>query len=266
MSIWGLETMKAPVRYEKGEMTKEDVDLDNPIQQPVNSFNHNNTNNHNTINTNMFFSAAVLGLATAAVAAPANVVPNYPPHQQSTGFRLVVNVTDKALDLSPSVQGLYVNSIHVERHRRRVPLRQRYHITDEATPLSPFGLSLSKNADSDTVSSAYINGGAGTPGVQISQFPEPFLFLEPETFVICNSPLQYYQGQKFLVVEQAATTIGSNGQVEKNIPEGCAPVRLLPECATLESLPAGSYASHEFALDSECYADVASINWSLYGP
>ncbi|PNP39371.1 hypothetical protein TGAM01_v207088 [Trichoderma gamsii] len=234
----------------------------------------------------MFFSAAVLGLATAAVAAPANIVPNYPPHQESQGFRLVVNVTDKALDLKPSVQGLYVNSIHVGAglnvagvgakdvsnvfYQNGTASEFRFSsattITDEATPLTPFGLSLSKNTDSETLSSAYINGGAGTPGVQISQFPEGFLFLEPETFVICNNPLQYYQGQKFLVVEQAATTISSDGQVERNLPEGCAPVRLLPECAPLEPLPAGSYASHEFALQSECYADVASINWSLYGP
>jgi hypothetical protein len=234
----------------------------------------------------MFFPAAVLGLATAAVAAPANIVPNYPPHQLSQGFRLVVNVTDKAQDLKPSVQGLYVNSIHVGAglnvagvgakdvsnifYQNGTAAEYRFGaattITDEATPLTPFGLSLTKNAGSDTLSSANINGGAGTPGVQISQFPEAFLFLEPETFVICNNPLEYYQDQKFLVVEQAATTISSAGAIEKNIPEGCAPVRLVPECATLESLPAGSYASHEFALQSECYADVASINWSLYGP
>lgn len=234
----------------------------------------------------MFFSAAVLGLAGAAVAAPANIVPNYPPHQISTGFRLVVNVTDKALDLKPSVQGLYVNSIHVGAglnvagvgskdtsnifYQNGTAAEYRYSsattITDEGTPLSPYGLSLSKNDGSETLSSAYINGGLGTPGVQISQFPEAFLFLDPETFVICNTPLQYYQGTKFLVVDQAATTISSDGQVERNIPAGCAPVRLLPECATLEALPAGSYSSHEFALPSECYADVASINWSLYGP
>ncbi|KAL7903380.1 hypothetical protein HDV63DRAFT_363875 [Trichoderma sp. SZMC 28014] len=234
----------------------------------------------------MFFSAAVLGLATAAVAAPANIVPNYPPHQMSQGFRLVVNVTDKALDLSPSVQGLYVNSIHTGAgfnaagvgaqdesnifYQNGTATEVRYNsatlITDEATPLSPFGFSLSKNAGSETLSSANINGGAGTPGVQLSQFPEGFLFLEPETFVICNTPLEYYQGTKFLTVNQAASTISSSGQVEKNIPEGCAPVRLLPECATLEALPAGSYASHEYAVQSECYADVASINWSLYGP
>ncbi|KAL6910747.1 hypothetical protein GGI43DRAFT_391025 [Trichoderma evansii] len=234
----------------------------------------------------MFFSAAVLGLAGAAVAAPATVVPNYPPHQLSQGFRLVVNVTDKALDLKPSVQNLYVNSIHIGAglnvagvgaestsnifYQNGTASEYRFGaattITDEATPLTPFGISLTKNAGSDTVSSAYINGGPGTAGVQLSQFPEPYVFLGPETFVICNNPLDYYQGQKFLVVEQATTTISSAGQIEYNIPEGCAPVRLLPECAPLEALPAGSYASHEFALQSECYADVASINWSLYGP
>jgi hypothetical protein len=234
----------------------------------------------------MFFTAAVLGLAGVAAASPVAIVPNYPTHDLSAGFRLVVNVTDKSLDLKPSVQGLYVNSIHVGAGLNQAGVGAKSEsnvfyqngtatdyrfgaatlITDEGTPLSPYGFSLSKNAGSETLSSAAINGGAGTPGVAISQFPEGFLFLEPETFVICNTPLAYYQGTPFLTVEQAATTISSTGQVERNVPAGCAPVRLLPECATLETLPAGSFASHEFALQSECYADVATINWSLYGP
>lgn len=235
----------------------------------------------------MLVSAAVLGLAGVAAASPVAIVPNYPPHELSTGFRLVVNVTDKTLDFHPSIQGFYLNSIHVGAGLNNVGIgaksdnsniyyqngtaaEYRYHastlITDEATPLSPFGLSLAKDAGSDAVSTAYVNGGPGTAGVGLSQFPEGFLFLEPETFLVCNESLAYYQGTHFLIVKQAATTISSTGQVEKNIPAGCAPVRLLPECAELEPLPAGSYASHEFAIDSECYPDVSAINWSLYGP
>ncbi|KAH0533119.1 hypothetical protein TsFJ059_001727 [Trichoderma semiorbis] len=236
----------------------------------------------------MFVStAALLGLVGAAAASPLNIVPNYPPVKQSTGFRLVVNVTDKALDFSPSVQGLYVNSIHVGAGLNEVGIGSKSDnpgifyqngtasearfsgattVTDQGTPLSPYGISLSLDPDSKTLSSVYDNGGLGTKGVQISQFPEGFRYLGPETYVICNVPLAYYQGTKFNVVKQAATTISSTGQVERNIPEGCVPVRLLPECATLEDLPAGSYSSHEFAINSDCYADVASINWSLYGP
>ncbi|KAH6611276.1 hypothetical protein Trco_001296 [Trichoderma cornu-damae] len=235
----------------------------------------------------MLASAAVLGLAgVAAAASPAAMVPNYPPHQLSTGFRLAVNVTDKARDFEPSVQGLYVNSIHVGAGLNRVgvgaePISNVFYqngtaadyrrgsstlITDEATPLSPFGFSLSKRADSETLSTADIHGGAGTPGVAVSRLPDGFLHLNPETFVVCNESLAYYQGRHFLTVEQAAATTSPTGQVERNIPAGCAPVRLVPECAVLEDLPAGSYSSHEFALESECYADVASINWSLYGP
>ncbi|RFU76792.1 hypothetical protein TARUN_5463 [Trichoderma arundinaceum] len=234
----------------------------------------------------MLVSAALLGLAGVAAASPLNVVPNYPPHKLSTGFRLAVNVTDKSRDFKPSIQGLYLNSIHVGAGLNQVGIGAKdisnifyqngtaaeYRfgasttITDEATPLTPFGLSLYKDGSSKTLSTAAINGGAGTPGVAISQFPEPYLFLLPETYVICNESLAYYQGTHFLVVEQAATTVSEAGQIEKNIPEGCAPVRLLPECAKLEDLPEGSYASHEFALNSQCYEDVSSINWSLYGP
>ncbi|KAL7790891.1 hypothetical protein V8C37DRAFT_383547 [Trichoderma ceciliae] len=234
----------------------------------------------------MLVSAAALGLAVVAGASPVAIVPSYPPPQLSTGIRLVVNVTDKSRDFKPSIHGLYVNSIHVGAGLNQVGVGASHvsnvfyqngtaadHrfgsstlITDEATPLSPFGFSLNKNPGSETVSTAEINGGAGTPGVAISQFPEGFRFLQPETFVVCNESLAYYQGTHFLVVEQAAATISATGQIEKNIPAGCAPVRLLPECAALEALPAGSYSSHEFAINSECYKNVSSINWSLYGP
>ncbi|KAL7823952.1 hypothetical protein V8C26DRAFT_424973 [Trichoderma gracile] len=235
----------------------------------------------------MLASAAVLALAGAAAASPVAIVPNYPPTMQSTGFRLVVNVTDKALDFTPSIQNLYINSIHVGAGLNQVGLGTKDNnpsiwyqngtaadyrfgastlITDQGTPLSPYGFSLVKDEGSATLSTARADGGLGTKGVAISQFPEGYRFLLPETYVVCNESLAYYQGTHFLVVEQAATTISASGQVEKNIPEGCAPVRLLPECATLESLPAGSYSSHEFAIDTDCYPDVASINWSLYGP
>ncbi|KAK4083014.1 uncharacterized protein Triagg1_1904 [Trichoderma aggressivum f. europaeum] len=232
-------------------------------------------------------TAALLGLVGAAAASPLNVVPNYPAVKQSTGFRLYVNVTDKALDFSPSIQGLYVTGIHVGAGLNEAGLGSKSEnpsifyqngtasdvrfsgattITDQGSPLVPYGISLSLDAGSETLSSVNINGGAGTNAVQISQFPEGFRYLGPETFVVCNEPLAYYQGTKFNVLKQAATTISSSGQIEKNIPAGCVPVRLLPECATLEVLPAGSYASHEYAINSDCYADVASINWSLYGP
>ncbi|KAL7945599.1 hypothetical protein V8C42DRAFT_323614 [Trichoderma barbatum] len=235
----------------------------------------------------MFVSAAVLGLVGVAAASPLGIVPNYPPYQQSTGFRLVVNVTDKSLDYSPSIQGLYLSSIHVGAGLSQVGLGTKndnpsifyqngtasdYHygsstlITDRATPLSPFGFSLTRDAGSETLSTANVNGGVGSKGVAISHFPEGFRFLQPETYVVCNVPLAYYQGQKFNVLKQAAITVSSSGQVEKNIPAGCVPVRLIPECAKLEDLPAGSFSSHEFAISSDCYADVASINWSQYGP
>ncbi|EGR49265.1 uncharacterized protein TRIREDRAFT_76971 [Trichoderma reesei QM6a] len=235
----------------------------------------------------MLASAAVLALVGAAAASPMAVVPNYPPTMQSTGFRLVVNVTDKARDFTPSIQNLYINTIHVGAGLNQVGLGTKDNnpsiwyqngtaadsrfgastlITDQGTPLSPYGLSLVKNEGSATLSTARADGGLGTKGVAISHFPEGYRYLVPETYVVCNESLAYYQGTHFLVLEQAATTVSSTGQIEKNIPEGCAPVRLLPECATLESLPAGSYSSHEFAIDTDCYPDVASINWSLYGP
>jgi hypothetical protein len=76
----------------------------------------------------------------------------------------------------------------------------------------------------------------------------------------------YYQGKYFVILKQAQTTIGDDGHVDRNIPDGCAPVRLVPECTQLNDLPSGSISSHDHALDSRCYADVKSLDWTQYGP
>lgn len=44
-------------------------------------------------------------------------------------------------------------------------------------------------------------------------------------------------------------------------PDGCLAVRLVPECAKLNVLPSGSYASHSFAIRDRCYGDVKAIDW-----
>jgi len=139
-------------------------------------------------------------------------------------------------------------------------------LTDGGTPPFPQGLKLVKDAGSDTLSTANLNAGLGTPGVGIAGFPNPYAFLYPETWAACNESLPYYQGRYFIIFKQAATTVDKDGKIHDNVPEGCAPVRLLPECTPLNDLPAGSSSSHEFAIEDRCYKDVKSIKWSEYGP
>lgn len=227
---------------------------------------------------------SLIGLASAGPIAR-QVVPNYPQASSSKGFNLVVNVTDLSADFSPSIQNTYINSIHTGAGLNLVGVgsadeaRLFYQngtaeesqygfstiITDGGSPLTPAGLALAQKGNSETTTDATLNFGPGSP-LSITSFPEPYKFVGPDTFAACSSSLEYYGGKKFITILHAETTVDDAGQIHYNIPKGCAPVRLIPECATLNTVPAGSYSSHEFALDSECYSDVSALNWSEYGP
>ncbi|KAK2590638.1 hypothetical protein QQS21_011685 [Conoideocrella luteorostrata] len=238
----------------------------------------------------MHLSAAALGLVGLAAASPLGerqVVPHYPTTSTSKGFHLVVNVTDPSKDFNPPIQNTYITSIHVgpplglvgqvqSADRARVFYQNgtaeelRYSksnvLSDGGSPPFPWGIKLFKDPNSDVVSTAHIDGGKGDAGIGLTGFPNPYTFLYPETWVACNESLPYYGGKHFIIFKQAQTTVGKDGSINKNVPDGCAPVRLLPECTKLNDLPKGSQSSHEFARDSQCYPDVKSLVWSEYGP
>lgn len=227
---------------------------------------------------------SLLGLATAAPLVSRQTTSNYPPTSSSKGFNLIVNVTDPSADFSPSIQNNFVTSIHVgaglalvgvSAERGRLFYQngttaewdngQATTITDGGTPATPAGLKLRKDEGSPDVSTANLDFGYGTPGVQLSS-GEGYSVLLPETYAACNESLSYYQGKYFVIIKRIETTSCGEGDVKPDVPDGCVPVRLVPQCAELPDLPEGSYASHEFALDSECYDDVSAIAWSQYGP
>ncbi|KAM4056329.1 hypothetical protein HRG_003246 [Hirsutella rhossiliensis] len=239
----------------------------------------------------MIASVLTLGLLGLAAAAPATVksqaTPHYPETSKSNGFHLVVNVTDGSKDFSPSIQNTYVSSIHVgaglalvgniaspsnarifyqngtaDEHR----YRKTTVITDSGTPSFPSGIKLVRDKGSDAVSTAHLDAGPGTSGIGLTGFPEPYVFLNPETWLACNESIPYYQNKYFIIFKQANTTVGKDGGINRNVPKDCAPVRLIPECTKLNDLPSGSYSSHDFAIEDRCYGDVKLIKWSEYGP
>ncbi|POR36790.1 Uncharacterized protein TPAR_03046 [Tolypocladium paradoxum] len=238
----------------------------------------------------MIASALTLGLIGLAAASPVAdrpVVPHYPDTSESKAFHLVINVTDRCKDFNPPIQNTYIASIHTGAglalvgnladegyarifYQNGTAQEQRSGgittISDSGTPPFPSGFKLVKDPGSETVSTAHLDGGLGSKGVGITTFPEPYAFLMPETYAACNESLPYYHGKHFIIIKQAQLTVDENGGIHHNIPEGCAPVRLLPECTTLNDLPKGSYSSHEFVIEARCYKDVKSIKWSEYGP
>ncbi|KAJ3474482.1 hypothetical protein NLG97_g9824 [Lecanicillium saksenae] len=98
----------------------------------------------------------------------------------------------------------------------------------------------------------------------ITGFPNPIPELYPSTYVACKEALAYYGGKEFVIIKQAKTTVTEDGKVEYNIPEGCAPLSLLPQCTKINDLPEGSMSSHQYAATTRCYEDVSSIDWPKY--
>lgn len=216
---------------------------------------------------------ALVGLASLAAAAPtpgpACPAGGHPPVSQSKGFTLVVNVTDLATDLEPSVQGYTLSTIHdgagqavAGLYNDSAPVwylngtdadikdKSGSIIMDGGTP--PFPMGIDVLAAKDGVSSVRVDAGPGTPGVQLATDRYTYVTApKAGTYAACREPLAYYGGREFLVLKHA----------EGDVPEGCAEIKLLPQCAELEALPEGAISSHEFARDVDCYEDVSSIKW-----
>lgn len=229
------------------------------------------------------FCVALLGLASAAPLVIEN--PLYPTRLSSKGFKLIVNVTDPSRDFDPPINNFLLTTIHTGAGLSLVGVTKKngrtfYQngtkeqrddglatvLTDGGTPLTPAGLALEAENESETLFGASLNFGPGTPGVQLNSPSDPYTYMLPETFVACNESLPYYRGKHFIVIKQARLTIDKNNEIQRNIPKGCAPIRLVPQCAKLNDLPDDSYSSHEFAINSKCYKDVSKIEWSEYSP
>ncbi|KOS18854.1 hypothetical protein ESCO_000671 [Escovopsis weberi] len=227
----------------------------------------------------MLFSILALGLAGLATASPiitdglmqpSNVDPS---KDVSKAFHLVVKHAKTPFD------GLYINTYHVgagidlvgvgvgARETARIfyqngTLRE-YHtgqstiLSDSGTPEAPFGLSLvrdvadggefnSTEAGSTTISTVYLSGRA-TRGVSVSRAPT----ILPGSYLICDEPVQYYAGKHLNILKNVKSP-------SDPIPEECTFITLVPECTQLNALPAGSFSSHDFALDTECYKNAAT--------
>jgi hypothetical protein len=242
--------------------------------------------------TSAIFILAVAGLA--ATAPTARQAPNYPPASSSNAFRLVVNVTDPSTDFIPSINDFVLTSYHtgagqayavVAPNLSAATGRILYEngtaidislggstiISDSGTPPFPSSIIVQDVTQFDprypTQHNVQLNVGEGTKNVGLARFPEPIPALQGPaigTFAVCSNVLS--SGQAFVLTYAYATFEDANGNYlyQKNIPEGCAEIKLLPQCATINELPANAYSSHEFASIQKCYDDVAVIDWTVY--
>ncbi|KAG6003606.1 hypothetical protein E4U21_001851 [Claviceps maximensis] len=231
----------------------------------------------------MHFLTPLISFGGLALASP-HIAPRDlgPPVLTSQGMNLVVNVTDLRRDFSPSIHGKLIDSIHLDAgssllglgrgndkdhslifYVNGTPIDFHYGhtnvITDFGTPPSPWAISLPKDKDSDIAHTALIRSGPGDMNTGLTRFPVPLTFLFPETYAVCDEFIPYYNA-KLQIVKQFQLGV----KTLKDIPAECVPVRLMPQCATLNDLPKGSTVSHQWAYNAPCYPDVAAINWTQY--
>lgn len=208
-------------------------------------------------------SLFVAGLASLAMATTITITPDW---EESAGFELVAVVTNPITDLTPSINFWTLSTIHVGAGQAIAGLScdsasvwylngtetqvkddDASLLTDAGTPLFPSGLDIL--AANNGVSDVRVDAGPGTPGVGITQLRDLFFISAPGnegTYLACQEAIPYYQGKEFVVLKQ------TNG----DIPEGCAEIRLFPQCAELQPLPKDALSSHEYAMPVPCHPNV----------
>lgn len=216
----------------------------------------------------------LLGVAGVAFAGVCTRVDSEDPAiSSSKGFNLVISLADPSDDFDPPVQDTYVTSIHTgaglaligntdDKETGRIFYqngteaeykdKQSTVITDGGTPPFPSGFTIDSEDGGDGLTYGHLDAGFGTPGVALLD-DEGVSYLLPGYYLACYEPIEYYQGKEFIVIRHS--------DEEDDVPEQCRSVRLVPQCTKLNELPDDATSSHEYALDSPCYKDVASIKW-----
>lgn len=210
------------------------------------------------------------------------------PHSASTGFRLVINVTDPSLDLSPPIHGQYLSTAHIGPGQNRAvaassqnlspifyqngtfqaQLQHRAGIlTDTGSGLVEALTYLPLPDPSQGANGVFISIGESGAGTALTRLWTPQSYLTilsgviASSFVGCNSTIPYYGPERqFQVLNWVAATRDSTG-THVRIPEGCVPINLVPECAFLPAPVEGAVAGHEFVQEVRCYENVGAVAW-----
>ncbi|KAH7375206.1 hypothetical protein B0T11DRAFT_292930 [Plectosphaerella cucumerina] len=210
---------------------------------------------------NIILAGSLAGLAIAGTTTTINQ-----NLDKSAGFELVAVVTNPATDLTPSINFWTLSTIHDGAGRAVAGLSndaasvwylngtenqikdyESSLLTDAGTPPFPNGLDFvytpSGTAD------LRVDAGPGTPGVGLNQNRDLFYLSAPGndgTYMACRESIPYYSGKEFIVLKYAY----------HGVPQGCAEIRLVPQCAELAPLPPNALASHEYAMPVPCHVSV----------
>lgn len=208
----------------------------------------------------MLFAAALFAALASALAIP---VPerDVTSVTTSTGVQFKVNVLSGPADLA-SIDGLYLTGIHVGAGINIAGFTGKdqamtFYLNGTGSDAllinswPPYGF----NFDSLGLANAAPDGsivmisGATTPDADVKIEGSATPLLQPGSWAACSEPVAYYANKTFTVLEKFAS--------DTQIPETCAPVEILPYCATLPEFPASVKDMNLTLIPEEitCYTD-----------
>ncbi|KAK2592630.1 hypothetical protein QQS21_009657 [Conoideocrella luteorostrata] len=222
----------------------------------------------------MLYTAAILGLLGLSAASPL-VSRDKLQTSASTGFHLIVNVTDRSRDLADPVHRQYLNSIHMGppysllgagssksarvfyQNGTRFETTWRI-VSDGGKPEIPYGIKMHTDGGAKITSTLTLEAGPGRY-IGLTSPGRHYLALNVGLLAFCREAVPYYGGKKLNILKRYL-----GGNTVRTLPKNCAPVELIPQCAKLNDLGETAISSHKFAQSSECYSDVSDIDWSKY--
>ncbi len=229
----------------------------------------------------MFSLLYSLALVTSgAIASPAlNRIRDNSNISSSQGFMLVANITDLSKDLTPSVNHWKLTGVHVGAGINTAILGSGDAGTiffengtgdsiGLATDGYPYAWGLyivrpgtEQQPGPDPVDWVGMRLGLAQPGVGILGTPSLHVRTPDDgTFIICNETKPAYGRPQYPVKFVRPSSV-SGGALQLVIPASCAPITLLPQCATLNPIGDDAQYNHDYARTAPCYEDVASIKW-----
>ena len=225
-------------------------------------------------------SLLALGLAGLVSASPLAQRSSQMPTALTQGFVLVANVTDPTEDFSPSINHYQLTGVHVGAGIETAVLAvdegrvlfengtdTEFGIVSDDSGIFPISLFISPlppdEPNSDFVDHVGVNVGNAQDGIGIrtpQMVPWPTLYgPDSGTFIVCYEARPSYGRPQYPVRFARVKVI--NGVTYQKIPDKCAPINLLAQCATLGPVPAGAMYNHDFVKEVGCYPNVASVVW-----
>jgi hypothetical protein len=228
--------------------------------------------------------SSILALAAVGLASAATF-PTWPAKSYGKGFMLVINVTDLSRDFADMpVHGLKLDGIHsgagllaptvsedgdafFANGSSKGPHGGSGTVQLDISGPYPYGLQIASTPDS---SSQFLYGmsiaaGLGSPNFEISYTPRPCSALfAPSlgTFAVCDTGFAAPEHPRLML--QYVENNSHEWYSTDNVPDNCVAVKLVPQCTALTGVQNATYPQNIW--DSECYKDVAAIEWSQYDP